>query len=335
MNLTNKSNIIKYSIMSILSIVVIVAGVFWYIDYLQYVSTDDARVDSDNVSVSSKILGRIVHLYAAEGDTVSKGMLLVELDSLDLIAQRANANAIREQAISSKTQAEAKYRYDEANLKTLEINLTKAFNDLKRAKEQISGGVITQEQFEHIQKNYEAVESQFNAAKIFLNVTKAQIRTAASAIESAKAQIAMYDTELLNTKIYSPSDGILAKRWLLSGDVAQPSQSIFTLTKTNNKWIIAFLEETKLENITVGQNVEFSIDAFKDKEFYGKIFYIASNSASQFSLIPPNNASGNFTKVTQRIPIKISIDGDKQGDNINNINIISGMSAEIRIKKNQ
>lgn len=330
-----KNSFVKYIALILIIIVVIVGGTIWYLDYNKYVYTDDAHVDSDNVAISSKILGRLVHLYANEGDSIKKDMLIVELDSSDLLAQRSNAVASKNQAIASKSQAEAKYNYDLDNIKNFEVSLQRAQDDFNRAKEQLAGDVITKEQFEHIKKNLESAQAQLNASKTNLTVSKSQINSVAATIEMASSQINLIDVQLKNTKIYSPFDGIVAKRWLLPGDIIQPGQSVLTITRNDKLWIVSYLEETKLTNIHIGQKATFTIDAYPDLVFYGNIFYIGSNSASQFSLIPPNNASGNFTKVTQRIPIKISIDGVSNNKNLNNFNIISGMSAEIKIQKNQ
>jgi membrane fusion protein (multidrug efflux system) len=142
-------------------------------------------------------------------------------------------------------------------------------------------------------------------------------------------------TELLNTSIYSPMNGVLGKRWVLKGDVVQPGQPIFTIFDLSNIWVTAYLEETKLSSINIGDKVEISVDAYPDQNFSGKVYQIGSNTASQFSLIPPSNASGNFTKVTQRIPIKISLEPvNEMGspDPSDNLKLLPGMSVEIKIK---
>jgi len=136
-----------------------------------------------------------------------------------------------------------------------------------------------------------------------------------------------------NTKLYAPSDGIIAKRWLLPGDITQPGQSVFTITNNHKLWIIVYLEETNLSQIHINQKARYTIDAFPGAVFTGRVFSIGSNTASQFSLIPPNNASGNFTKVTQRVPLKISIDGIEKGKKLSDYKILSGMSAVVKIIK--
>ena len=204
---------------------------------------------------------------------------------------------------------------------------------MTRAKSQSEGGVITSEQFEHIKKASETASAQLDAANAQLLVSKSMISTATAAVETANAQVNVFNTQLKNTRLFAPADGILARRWLLQGDVVQPSQSVFTLTMSKNLWVVAFLEETKISEIHIGQNVKFDIDAFPDVRFRGKVFLVGSTTASVFSLIPANNASGNFTKVTQRIPVRISIDSADNYSDLSHFNIFSGMSAVVKIIK--
>ena len=159
------------------------------------------------------------------------------------------------------------------------------------------------------------------------------ITSASAAVETTNAQIKVVDTQLKNTRLFAPADGVIAKRWLLPGDVVQPSQSVFTMTLSKNLWVVAFLEETKISQIKNGQNVRFSIDAFPGVKFSGKVFMVGTTTASVFSLIPANNASGNFTKVTQRIQIRISIESADNNHDISSYNLLSGLSAVVKILK--
>jgi membrane fusion protein (multidrug efflux system) len=243
--------------------------------------------------------------------------------------------AVRAQALANKSQAEIKYSSDQKSLKVVEINLARATEDMERAGKQAAGGVITEEQFDHIKKAYEAATAQLDASKSLLSVSYSLINSASAAVETANAQIKVIETQLKNTRLYSPSDGIIAKRWLLPGDIIQPSQSVFTLTSNANKWVVAYLEETKISKISDGQDVKFTIDAFPSVKFYGKIFLTGSSTASVFSLIPANNASGNFTKVTQRIPVRISIDSVNNDKGLSSYNILSGMSAVVKITRDK
>jgi membrane fusion protein, multidrug efflux system len=230
-------------------------------------------------------------------------------------------------------QSEVKYNSDQKGIRVMEINVDRAKEDLARAKSQSDGGVITTEQFDHVKKVYEVAVAQLEATKAQLLVSKSMISTASAAVETADAQVKVLNTQLKNTRLFAPADGILAKRWLLQGDVVQPSQSVFTLTMNKNLWVVAFLEETKISEIQVGQNVRFTIDAFPGVRFSGKVFLVGSTTASVFSLIPANNASGNFTKVTQRIPVRISIESADNKKDLSQFNIFSGMSVVVKIIK--
>ncbi len=322
-----------YILLGLVVLAVIVVGWFWYRQYTRYFSTDDAYIDADRVSVSSKVLGRILRIGAEEGDTVKQGQLLVDIDSSDLVAQRVQAASARDQAIASVTQATAKYELDQKNTRVQEINVEKAKEDLDRATVQYEGKVITKEQFDHISRSYEASVAQLDASRAQLAVSKSQIESASLTIKTASAQISTIETSLRNTRIYAPAGGRVAKRWLLPGDVVQPGQSVFTITKDSLLWVTAYYEETKVGGIHIGQHAEFTVDAFPDVVLHGKVYNIGTNTAAQFSLIPPNNASGNFTKVTQRIPVKISIDHGTTGDSNLWHRLVSGMSVVVKIYK--
>ena len=278
-----------YLALAIVVAAIVIFGWQWYVRYTTYITTDDAYVDADKVAVSSKILGRIATIYAAEGDSVTKGQLLVELDSSDMVAQKQQALAAKNQAAASANQAEAKYDYDKLSIRVQEVALEKAKEDLDRATLQYEGKILTKEQLDHSRKTYESAQAQLDAAKAQVDVSKSMIESAQSTIKTAGAQVSTIETNLRNTRIYAPSSGRIAKRWALPGDVAQPGQPVFTITKDSALYITAFFEETKIAYLHIGKAVEFTIDAFPGITFKGEVTYIAANTASQFSLIPPNS----------------------------------------------
>lgn len=325
-----KSNKVYIPLFLIIALV-IGGGIYWYIDYSKYIKTDDAHVEADNVAISPKMMGRISQEFIKEGDSVRQGQLLVVLDSLDLAAQKNQAIASKLQAEASIAQAEAKYQLDLTNNKVSEISLSKAQEDFTRAKSQFKGDVITQEQYDHNKKALETAQAQLDASHSQAKVSNAQIKSTRAAVASAEAQINVIQSLLNNTKLYAPSDGVVGKRWLLPGDIAQPGQSIFTIINDRNLWVSIFLEETKLEKLHLGQSTIFTLDTYPDVTFTGKIINIGSNTAAQFSLIPASNASGNFTKVTQRVQLKISIDGMTEGKKLADYPVLSGMSAIVKI----
>jgi membrane fusion protein (multidrug efflux system) len=287
----------------IVVLAIAVAAWYWYMGQRDYVSTDDAYIDADRVSVSSKILGRIDRLEADEGDTVSTGEPLVYLDRSDLLAQQSQAHAARVLARENVTLAR--------------VTEEKAQEDYDRAKTQYRDTVIPEEQYQHALKALQEAKAKFAIAQAQVGVSE--------------AQIAAIDTQLQNTTIASPMNGVVSKRWVLAGDVISPGQPIFTIYDTDSVWVTANLEETKLSAVKVGDIVDISVDAYPEKTFQGRVEQIGVNTASQFSLIPPNNASGNFTKVTQRIPVKIAIvKADSSEEEAHHL--LVGMSVEVRVK---
>jgi membrane fusion protein (multidrug efflux system) len=325
-----KSNKVYIPLVLII-VLVLGGGIRWYIDFSKYIKTDDAHVEADNVAISSKMMGRISQEFIKEGDSVKQGQLLVVLDSLDLVAQKNQAIASKLQAEASIAQSEAKYQLDLTNNKVSEITLNKAQEDFTRAESQYKGDVIPQEQFDHIQKALETAKAQLEVSHSQAKVSGAQINSTQAAVASAAAQINVIQSLLNNTKLFAPCDGVAGKRWLLPGDIAQPGQSIFTIINDRNLWVSIFLEETKLERLHNGQSALFTLDTYPDATFTGKIINIGSNTAAQFSLIPASNASGNFTKVTQRVQLKISIDGMTEGKKLSDYLVLSGMSAVVKI----
>lgn len=314
-------------------VVVLGAGYWVYNEYTKYVSTDDAHIESDNYAISAKMLGRIKHIYVEEGKSVKKGQLLAELDSAELCAQKVQATANLLQSEAVLRQSIAKLKSDQENIKVYQVGLSKAQNDFARAKTQYKGDVIAKEQYDHIQKAWESAKAQLETAKTQLSVSRAQIGVSKAATGTAGSQIKLISTQLANTHIYSPINGIIAKKWLLDGDVAQPGQNILTVTNTKKLWVAVYLEETKMADLHLNQKAKLEIDAYPDVTFTGKIIELSSNTASQFSIIPPNNASGNFTKVTQRIPLKISIDGTENNIPLSRYNLLAGMSVVVKIIK--
>ncbi|MCX6835841.1 MAG: HlyD family secretion protein, partial [candidate division Zixibacteria bacterium] len=286
---------------ALLMLVVAVLVVFYWYNYLRgYVATDDAVIDSDAVTISSKILGRIVTLDVDEGDSVKVGQLLVQLDDSDLKAQEAQARAALD--------------YVQQNVPVARIALDRARDDFDRASIQYSDHVITREQSDHARKA--------------LEMAQAQEAVALSQVRASEAQLTVIETQLTNTSIIAAASGVVARKWVVPGDIVQAGQPIYTLYNLDDVWVTANFEETKLASIHHGDSVEIFVDAFPDHKFAGRVELVGAAAASQFSLIPPNNASGNFTKVTQRVPVKIAFTNLNGGQ----LALLPGMSVEVKIR---
>jgi membrane fusion protein, multidrug efflux system len=292
----------KLTIPALLAVVVIAVLTWrWYLGTMAYVSTDDAFIGSDRVSISANILGRIDSLVVGEGDTVHAGQVLALLDDGDLRAQ--------------ERQARAAVALAEENINLTRVTLDRATVDHDRAAAQLKQSAISREQFDHAYSE--------------LQVSRARSAIAVAQVAAARAQLGVIEAQLAHTVIRAPMEGVVAKRWALPGDVLQPSQAIFSIYDLRNLWVTAHLEETNLRNLHMHDPVEISVDAYPDVRFSGHIFQLGSSTASEFSLIPPNNASGNFTKVTQRVPVKITIDSLRADAGVR---LLPGMSVEVRVK---
>ncbi len=290
---------------AILLLIVAALVVFYWYHYLRgYVATDDAIIDSDALTISSKILGRIVALNADEGDSVKIGELLVQIDDSDLKAQEA--------------QARAGLDYVQQNVQLANIALDRDRDDFDRASMQYNDRVITGEQYDHARKT--------------LEMAQAQQAVAVSQVKASQAQLAVIETQLTNTQIFASASGIVARKWVVPGDIVQAGQPILTLYDLNEIWVTANFEETKLASIHPGDSVYISVDAFPGRKLIGKVELISAAAASQFSLIPPNNASGNFTKVTQRVPVRIALSNIESSDPGGRLLLLPGMSVEVKVR---
>jgi membrane fusion protein (multidrug efflux system) len=288
----------------LLLVLIGVAGfAYWYVKIRGIVSTDDAYVDADRVSVSAKMLGRIVELGADEGDTVEDGALLVRLDDTDLRAQEA--------------EAQASLALARENVQLAAVEVERAQQDFDRAATQFKGKVIPQEQYDH--------------ARLALATAEARRRIAQAQVHTARARLQVIETQLANTRIVAPRRGVVARRWVLPGDVVQPGQPIFAIYDLSKLWVTANFEETKIGRLHPGDSVSISVDAYPGHDQHGTLLWIGAAAASQFSLIPPDNASGNFTKVTQRVPVRIAIDRHSgAGDPVT---LVPGLSVEVSIRE--
>jgi multidrug resistance efflux pump len=180
---TNKHGLKDRRIRAYVALAIVLCGLLffgykWYKNYTSFQKTDDAYVDADRVSVSSKMLGRIAAIHAIEGDSVARGNLLVELDSTDLAAQKMQAQATVSQAEAAIIQARAKLELDVKSVRVQEISLEKAEEDFNRASAQLKGNVITKESYDHTQKTYETAKAQLEVGKAQLIVSKSMIESA-------------------------------------------------------------------------------------------------------------------------------------------------------------
>jgi membrane fusion protein (multidrug efflux system) len=271
----------------------LVFGYLWLTDTLNFVNTENASIDGEHMNITARILGRIKSMSAAEGDKVEAGQVLVVLDDADLRAQERQAAA----ALNSARQ----------NLVLSKVNLDRTEEDTRRMKTLYGSGATTKEQYDHAVKALDTADAQYAIAQ--------------AQVETANAQLGVIETQLLNTKIAAPIPGVISKRTLNPGDVAQPGQTICTVNNLASVWVTANIEETKIGKIKVDAPVEISVDAYPDMKFEGRVARISSG------IVPPPFSIGEFTKTTQRIPVKILFVKLPE-----NLTLLPGMSVVVKVR---
>lgn len=290
-----------YFVIGIVILLLLGALWWWRVYVFPYESTDDANIDGIEISIGPEQGGRIVQLLVDEGDHVKTGDLLFVLDDGVLQAQREQVKAM----VASAN--------DNVELQKIKTELS--WKDYRRSKKEFEDAVITPEAMDHAQKELEAA--------------RAKLQAMYSQVVVQEAHLKLIETQISKCCVYASSDGVIAKRWHFPGDVVSSGQTVFSLFDLKDVWVTANLEETKLGAVHLEDSVEIRIDAYPRLAFNGNVEVIGAGAASQFSLIPPNNASGNFTKVTQRVPVRISL---KSPQSREPLYLRPGMSVEVKIR---
>lgn len=293
----------RWKVGAVSGIIIFIGAIvcIWALYFKPFVRTNDAQIDGFKVSLSADISARLMKIYVDEGTYVKQGDLICDLD--DSILQSEKKRSEAHLIASSSAVLLEKYHYE------------KLFNDFERAQKGFNDGVLSEQEFDHAQKN--------------LSIAKSKLDFAEANHELAQKELGVIEAKLLHTKVFAPMNGMIVKRWIYNGDVVAEGQTLFSLYDTDNVWVLANLEETKIRNIRIGDTVDIYVDAYPGKTFRGQIFAMKDAAASNFSLIPQDNATGNYTKVAQRIPLKISIKKPKDSEPLY---LFPGMSAEIKIR---
>jgi membrane fusion protein (multidrug efflux system) len=310
---------------------------YFYLGYKEtHISTDDAFVDGRVHAIASKIPGTVSTIHVKDNQFVKKGDLLLEIDSTDyevkvkearagLETERAKLPEIRDRVDTVKKQLNeiiASLEAARANLELQKANLELAKVDLQRAEFLLKKEAIPKQQYDNSKNKYEVAVAQVKAAQdqvkqveASLETQRALIKQTESGLPPQEAQIRQRDAVLkgteLNlryTRIYAPADGYIAKRTVEIGNQIQPGQALTAVVPLDDIWITANYKETQLEKVKQGQKVKIKVDTYPGKGFYGKVDSVMAGTGAVFSLFPPENATGNYVKIVQRIPVKITLD---------------------------
>jgi len=345
----NNNNHKKRNGLVVLAVVLLIGAValFFYLKYKSaHITTDDAFVDGNIHTIASKVPGTVKQVYVKSNQFVKKGEVLVELDLADYEVRVREASAavnsekgkigeIAAKSESSKRQmAELQAKVDtmQATLDLQKANLEQAEADVKRAEVLYKKETISKERYEKTTTAYKIALAQVRAAEeglknavLGVETQKAVINQADSArvtqtseIKRRAAQLSDAELKYGYTKIFAPVDGYITKKSVEVGNQIQSGQPLMAVVPLDvgDIHITANYKETQLEKVRPGQKVEFKVDTYPGKKFTGKVESIMSGTGAMFSLFPPENATGNYVKVVQRIPVKILLDKDTDKEHI-------------------
>ncbi len=321
-------------ISSVLSIVLII-GIIYFVISANYETTDNAQLDADIVSIKSSVSGYVQAIRFKDNQQVKKGDTLITIDNTDLRTRVAQAEAALENAkanlLSVKSNASAST--DNANASSLssssveqtinsaKARLTKSKGDFKRMENMLAAKAATQAQFDAAkadldvaQAQYDGAVSQFKSASAQSQGVRSQAEAQKSLITLAEAMVKQREAELILSKIQmehavilSPCDGIVTKRAVEVGQYITIAQPLCSTIDNSHLWVTANFKETQVKKIKIGQTVNVKIDAFPDVKITGKVDSYIGATGAKFSLLPPDNSTGNFVKIIQRIPIRIEL----------------------------
>lgn len=300
---------------------VIAAAAYIYVPSFYVVETDDASFQADTVSVVPKAAAYVTALHVTDNSAFSAGQLLVELDPRDYQATVAIASANLQSAQAAESVDEAQLAEQTQIISSAEANLEGDRGTLGFAKQELDrytqlarNGTGTMERAQQAQSDFAVRQASLQRDTATVGAAQAQSAVLRSQVEQAKANVAQAQAALdqakLNlsyTKIYARSAGTVASRSVQVGDFVQPGQALFSAVP-NQVYVIANFKETQLTHMQVGQPVRIDIDAYPNRSLRGHIDSFQRGTGSNFALLPPENATGNFVKVVQRVPVKILID---------------------------
>ena len=336
-----------------------VTGIIWgiksYLYSRHHEETDNAQLEGNISPIIPRVPGYIAKLFIEDNQAVKKGDTLFTIDERDLrnrvmLAEAAYNNAVASldvmrsnlsSAYASTDISNANAETSEAAINNAKVRVWKATQDFDRYKNLLADNSATQQQFDAakaekdaaesqlvvLQKQLIASEKQTKASQTQSVSTAKQINVAEAIVQQRKADLEFAELQLSYAVITAPADGVVSKKSIQVGQFVNAGQMLFSLVANDELWVVANFKETQLSRMVVGDVVEIEVDAFKDKPLKGIITSFSKATGAKFSLLPPDNATGNFVKVVQRVPIKIII--AEQADILQKLS--AGMSAKVAV----
>jgi len=292
----------------VLPVVTVAAGSPLGWSYLQsYESTDDAQIDGHIDPISARIDGTVVRVHVDDAARVREGELIVEIDPRDGRVAVEQARARLDLAVAQVASATQDYAGARARVREAEAEHFRAQRDARRYAALLPQEVVSQEQYDRYQAIARVDAAKLDSAR---EAAGSALKAIAAREADAAAGKAMLDQALLNlsyTEIYAPADGVVGKRSVQVGSRIQPGQSLMFVTETDHIWVTANFKETQLARMQPGQKVTIRVDTF-GRDYRGLVENLPGASGDRFSLLPPENATGNYVKVVQRLPVRIAFE---------------------------
>jgi membrane fusion protein, multidrug efflux system len=331
----------------ILAILFLLAGVIWisslFFDLGNQIKTNNAQVDAGITSVTSRAAGYIKEIRFNEYATVHAGDTLVLLDDAELLIKvsqaqadvdiaKANLISIEQAVVTSKSSLEA----TQARLKANVANLERAEKNYTRFENMFNDSAVTRNQFDQVtaqlktdQAYVEAGQKDVQSGRLTIEQNRKNIEPAKATIKRKEADLASARLQLTYTSILAPADGVLGEKTIQIGELVNANQVVVDIVQQNKKWVSANFKETQVGAIKVGQKVTMVIDALGNQVYQGIVKDISPATGARFSMVAPDNSTGNFVKITQRIPVKIDFvaSPEKLGE------VKPGMNVSVEIKK--
>ncbi len=319
----------------------LIGGFLYYWFFIRpYESTDDAFIDGNVTPIAPRAAGQVTKLFIRDNQLVREGELLLEIDPRDYEAKLAQAQAGLVAAQTRLVQAQAQLALDQARVAQQRGNVVSAETEAQRAQadfqryQDLRAPAVSRSQLDlasaQARSNAASVEvarSQVSAAEAQVNASMAAIRTAEAEVQGNEAAVEQARLTLSYTKVTAPKAGFVAHRTVEAGAYVQIGQALLALVPSH-VWVTANFKETQLTDMRPGQPVTIRVDAYPHHEFRGHVDSIQRGSGAEFSLLPPENATGNYVKVVQRIPVKILFDEEPDPD----LPLGPGMSVVPKVK---
>ncbi|QYJ86607.1 HlyD family secretion protein [Shewanella mesophila] len=328
-----------FVVLPLAALLMAAGGYYWWSQVRFIESTDNAYVEADISNISVKVPGYVVSTDVTDNQHVQKGQLLAALESNQYQAKvdqsQANLQSSEAQLQTLIAQVELQHALitqAAAGVASAQAEQVRAEQQLKRTNQLKHKNYSSQDEVDQAKAAFDSAVGHLdesNAALVAkqaeLAVLNARLVQSQSQVNLAKAGLELAQIQLADTQIRAPFSGVIGKRGALSGQYVQPGQALYSLVPDGAVWITANFKETQIQHMQPGQLVQVNIDAFPDKTFNGIIDSLSPASGAKFSLLPAENATGNFTKIVQRIPVRIRLELDDQ------TNIVPGLSAVVKV----